>query len=318
MNRLNKVWKWFVYFVSDIHVWWHSFSVMKLCLDLFTIAGWLHDFDNRELLTGLIDSSCCRNKGNYIECSSLFKDLYSLNLLILNKFNTTVLEYMCVLVHTCSKMLLIMCWVTFLLDINYSVWINSVFQYFKSRLKLIDYRSYLASYSHNYCSSDSYNEVCGWFSLSTGMTVVSIRWARIFNSHLMFVFWLSLHIHYNDVIMSTMASQINSLMIVYSTVYSDIDERKHQNSSSLVFVRGIHRWPVNSLHKGPVTRKVVPFDDVIMHSVRNIRLKWTTAPNVLSMNVRSPPKMFLTSSPYDFTCKYPKINQTWFIYIENV
>ena len=39
---------------------------------------------------------------------------------------------------------------------------------------------------------------------------------------------------------------------------------KHQISASLAFVRGIHRWPVNSPHKGPVTRKMFPFDDVIM------------------------------------------------------
>ena len=62
-------------------------------------------------------------------------------------------------------------------------------------------------------------------------------------------------IHYNDVIMSAMASQITSLTIVYSSVYSVADQRKHQSSASLAFVRGIHRWPVNSPHKGPVTRK---------------------------------------------------------------
>ena len=64
--------------------------------------------------------------------------------------------------------------------------------------------------------------------------------------------------------MSAMASQITSLTIVYSTVYSDADQRKHQRSASLAFVRGIHRWPVKSPHKGPVTRKILLFDDVIM------------------------------------------------------
>ena len=64
--------------------------------------------------------------------------------------------------------------------------------------------------------------------------------------------------------MGVMASQITSLMIIYSTVHSGADQRKHQSSASLAFVRGIHRWPVNSLHKGPVTQKIVPFDDVIM------------------------------------------------------
>ena len=58
--------------------------------------------------------------------------------------------------------------------------------------------------------------------------------------------------HYSDVIMSRMASQITSLKIDYSTVYSDTDQRKHQGSASLAFVRGNNRWPVNSPHKRPV------------------------------------------------------------------
>ena len=72
------------------------------------------------------------------------------------------------------------------------------------------------------------------------------------------------HDHYNGVIMSAMTSQITSLTIVYSTIYSGADQRKHQSSTPLAFVRGIHRWPVNSPHKGPVTRRIFPFDDVIM------------------------------------------------------
>ena len=76
-------------------------------------------------------------------------------------------------------------------------------------------------------------------------------------------------VHYNDVIMRAIASQIISLTIVYSTIYSGTDERKqHQSSASLAFVRGLHRWPVNSPHKGPVTRKMFPFDDVIMNLVQ--------------------------------------------------
>ena len=70
--------------------------------------------------------------------------------------------------------------------------------------------------------------------------------------------------HYGDVIMGTIASQITSIAIVYSPVYSGADQRKHQSSASLAFVRGIHRGPVNSPHKWPVTRKIFPFDDVIM------------------------------------------------------
>ena len=60
------------------------------------------------------------------------------------------------------------------------------------------------------------------------------------------------HHHYSDAIIGVMASQITSLTIVYSTVYSGADQRKHQSSASLAYVRGIHRWPVNSPHKGPV------------------------------------------------------------------
>ena len=69
---------------------------------------------------------------------------------------------------------------------------------------------------------------------------------------------------YDDVIMSAMASQISSITTVYSSVYSGANQRKHQSSASLAFVRGIHRWPVNSPHKWPVTRQKLPFDDVIM------------------------------------------------------
>ena len=58
--------------------------------------------------------------------------------------------------------------------------------------------------------------------------------------------------HYNHVIMGAIASQITSLTIVYSIVYSDADQIKHQSSASLAFVRGIHRGPVNSPHKWPV------------------------------------------------------------------
>ena len=64
--------------------------------------------------------------------------------------------------------------------------------------------------------------------------------------------------------MSAIASQITSLTIVYSSVYSDADQRKHQSSASLAIMRGIHRGLVNSPHKWPETRKMFPFEDVIM------------------------------------------------------
>ena len=81
--------------------------------------------------------------------------------------------------------------------------------------------------------------------------------------------------HYNDVIMTTMVSQISSLTIVYSTVYPGSDERKHQSSASLAFVSGIHQWPVDSPRKGPVMRKMFPFDDVIMLALKTAVAKAT-------------------------------------------
>ena len=70
--------------------------------------------------------------------------------------------------------------------------------------------------------------------------------------------------HYSDVTIGAMASQITSLTIVYSGVYSGADQRKHQSSASLPFVRGIPQWTVNSPHKWPVTRKMLPFNDLMM------------------------------------------------------
>ena len=66
----------------------------------------------------------------------------------------------------------------------------------------------------------------------------------------------------SDIIMSTMASQITSVSIVCSAVCSGKDQRKHQSPTSLAFVRGIHR--LHSPHKGSVTQKLFPFDDIIM------------------------------------------------------
>ena len=82
--------------------------------------------------------------------------------------------------------------------------------------------------------------------------------------------------HYCDVIMGRIASQITSLTSVYSIVYSEADQRKHQSSASLAFVRGIHRWPVNSPHKWPVARKMFPFDDAIIFWIEFITTMQST------------------------------------------
>ena len=89
------------------------------------------------------------------------------------------------------------------------------------------------------------------------------EWPVVTRPGLRNIVHLFLSINYNDVIMSSMASQITSHTI-FLLNDSLTDQIKHQSSASLAFVWGIHGWPVNSPHTGPVTRKMFPFDDVIM------------------------------------------------------
>ena len=87
-----------------------------------------------------------------------------------------------------------------------------------------------------------------------------------------------------------MASQITSLTVVYSAAYWGADQRKYQSSASLAFVRGIHRWPVNSPHKWPVTRKMFLFDDVIMHTPYPLALNipnWQIEVNLKNALIKS-------------------------------
>ena len=91
---------------------------------------------------------------------------------------------------------------------------------------------------------DTVGSPCNTFQYSTMLDIAPQRWM-----------W-----HYGDVLMSAMASQIISLTIVYSIVYTGAVNE----NMSLVFVRGIHQWPVSSPHQRPVTRKMFPFDDVII------------------------------------------------------
>ena len=77
--------------------------------------------------------------------------------------------------------------------------------------------------------------------------------------------------------MGAITSQITSLTIVYSIVYSDADQRKHQSSASLAFARGIHRGPVNSPHKGLVTLKMISFGDVIRNDFEVFMIHFTVS-----------------------------------------
>ena len=87
----------------------------------------------------------------------------------------------------------------------------------------------------------------------------SHRHPRCYHAHATIIIVIDcLHHHYNDVIMGAIASQTTSLSIIYPTIYSDADQRKHQSSMSLAFVWGIHRAQRAS------NAEKFSFDDVIM------------------------------------------------------
>ena len=122
--------------------------------------------------------------------------------------------------------------------------------------------------------------------------------------------------------MGAIASQITSLTIVYSIIYSDAYQRKHHSSASLAFVRGIHRGLVSSLHKWPVTRKMFLFDDImyqlypfgcrggfpcfpfnnfVPHCGSRTQFKstlWAYNPNLIKMHDVQTPKLIVHSSHY--------------------
>ena len=113
--------------------------------------------------------------------------------------------------------------------------------------------------------SHGFRRTCtGWVFYLRWSTVIYHKFILCCREIISFIsIWVVIG-HYDDVIMTMLASQITSLMDVYSIVYSGVNQRIHQSSASLAFVREIHRGPVNFPHKWPVTRKMFPFDDVIM------------------------------------------------------
>ena len=92
------------------------------------------------------------------------------------------------------------------------------------------------------------------------------------------------------------SDSVIGVSIICSKACSGTVERNHQSSVSLAFVRGIQRWPVEFLHKGPVTRKMFPFDDVIIfwnnHDLLALRMQcWITADGelrIISMQGSNP------------------------------
>ena len=97
-------------------------------------------------------------------------------------------------------------------------------------------------------------------------------------------------LHYNDVIM------ISSVSMVYSTFCSGADQRKHQSFASLAFVRGIHRWLLNSPYKGPVTREMFPFDDVIMKYFLALKIDRQYGRNVVGLGEQTPSTKYRIST----------------------
>ena len=97
--------------------------------------------------------------------------------------------------------------------------------------------------------------------------------------------------HHSALIMSALANQITGVSIIYSTVCSGTDQWEDQSSV---------RWPVNSLHRGPVTRKMFPFDDVIMVT------HWTDIPDTKLLSI-------LFSVIFPFSSRYILLSRYWLL-----
>ena len=126
------------------------------------------------------------------------------------------------------------------------------------------YRSKMGGFDRNISEVNGIIRELALCELELALEFINIFTHTVKGCHSVTTIWQWPDEHYSDVIMSTMESRITSLTILYSTIYSGANQRKHQSSASLAFVRGIHRSSVNSPHKGPVTRKMFPFDDDIM------------------------------------------------------
>ena len=94
---------------------------------------------------------------------------------------------------------------------------------------------------YNQSTADSWDVFFIVFGAVLYETITKTTHRKVFACFHGYMYWFPQAPHYIDVIMTTMASQITSLTVVYSTVYSDADQRKHQSSASLAFVWGIHR-----------------------------------------------------------------------------
>ena len=127
--------------------------------------------------------------------------------------------------------------------------------------------------NHSQNTHNHFQKICDYRCVGLfhwqGLTGIKV-YACNYIHHFVGCNYSSTPIHYDDVIMTTIASQITSLMVVYSTVYSDADQSKHQSSASLVFVWGIHRDRWIPRTKGQLRGKCIH----LMTSSCSMALKW--------------------------------------------
>ena len=144
----------------------------------------------------------------------------------------------------------------------------------------VSYRNY---WSKTIYMSDANVQYQAWWYFSDQISVPKLDPCSLMYRLPEYTFGVEYLNHYSDVTMCAMASQITSLAIVYSAVYSGADQRKHQSSASLAFVRGFHRWPVNFPLKGPVTRKCFHLMTSSWCMIKLLGINW-----FIHLNLHSP------------------------------
>ena len=116
----------------------------------------------------------------------------------------------------------------------------------------------------NYCKCKSiiFRLMLGIEFLSTSCEV-DFRWMplNIFDDKSTLVYVMALQWHHDE---RDGVSNHLCLDCLPNRLFRRRSNKKNQNPASLAFVREIHRWSVDSPHKGPVTREMFIFDNIIM------------------------------------------------------
>ena len=120
---------------------------------------------------------------------------------------------------------------------------------------------------------------------------------------------ISLKLHYIDVIITTMGSQVTSLTVVYSTVYPDANQRKHQSSASLAYVWGIHRERWIPRTKGQLRGKC--FHLMTLLCVSKIPFNLTRANELMSLSRWSGKILLISKRVFVSLRKASRICYVW-------